>query len=95
MVISMETITLMPEDGGRPAEFYVLEETTVGGRDYFLVTDAEDGDGEALILKDMSGKEDAEALFVIVSDDDELEAVADIFAGLMEDVSLQKDEQDI
>ncbi len=95
MIIDMETITLIPEDGGSPVEFYVLEETTVGGRDYFLVTDAEDGDGEALILKDMSGKEDAEALFVVVSDDNELEAVADIFAGLMEDVSLQKDEKDI
>ncbi len=91
----MEKITLIPEDEERPVEFYVLEETTLGGRDYFLVTDAEDGDGEALILKDMSDKEDAEALFVVVSEDEELEAVADIFAGLMEDVSLQKDEQDI
>lgn len=89
----MEKITLIPEEGERPAEFYVLEETTVGGRDYFLVTDTEDGDGEALILKDMSGKEDPEALFEIVSDDDELDAVADIFAGLMEDVSLKRDEK--
>ncbi len=90
----MEKITLIPEDEERPVEFYVLEETTLGGRDYFLVTDAEDGDGEALILKDMSEKEDAEALFVVVSEDEELEAVADIFAGLMEDVSLQKNEGD-
>lgn len=90
----MEKITLIPEDEERPVEFYVLEETTLGGRDYFLVTDAEDGDGEALILKDMSEKEDAEALFVVVSEDEELEAVADIFAGLMEDISLQKNEGD-
>lgn len=90
----MEKITLIPEDKERPVEFYVLEETTLGGRDYFLVTDAEDGDGEALILKDMSEKEDAEALFVVVSEDEELEAVADIFAGLMEDISLQKNEGD-
>lgn len=90
----MEKITLIPEDEERPVEFFVLEETTVGGRDYFLVTDAEDGDGEALILKDMSEKEDAEALFVIVSDDDELDAVAGIFAGLVEDISLQKNEED-
>lgn len=89
----MEKITLIPEDEERPVEFYVLEETTVGGRDYFLVTDAEDGDGEALILKDMSEKEDAEALFVIVSDDEELDAVAGIFAGLVEDISLQKNEE--
>lgn len=90
----MEKISLIPEDEERPVEFYILEETTVGGRDYFLVTDAEDGDGEALILKDMSEKEDAEALFVIVSDDDELDAVAGIFAGLVEDISLQKNEED-
>lgn len=89
----MEKITLISEDEERPVEFFVLEETTVGGRDYFLVTDAEDGDGEALILKDMSEKEDAEALFVIVSDDDELDAVAGIFAGLLEDISLQKNEE--
>lgn len=93
-MIGMEKITLIPEDGERPVEFYVLEETTVGGRDYFLVTDAADGDGEALILKDMSEKEDAEALFTIVSDDDELDALAGIFEGLMEDVSLEKDEED-
>ncbi len=91
----MEKIILTPEDDGQPVEFYVLEETTVGGRDYFLVTDAEDGDGEALILKDMSEKGDAEALFMIVSEDDELDAVAGIFAGLMEDVSLKKDDKDV
>lgn len=91
-MIGMEKITLIPEDGERPVEFYVLEETTVGGRDYFLVTDTPDGDGEALILKDMSEKEDAEALFVIVSDDDELDALAGIFEGMMEDVSLEKEE---
>lgn len=91
-MIGMEKITLIPEDGERPVEFYVLEETTVGGRDYFLLTDTPDGDGEALILKDMSEKEDAEALFVIVSDDDELDALAGIFEGMMEDVSLEKEE---
>lgn len=93
-MIGMEKIALIPEDGERPVEFYVLEETTVGGRDYFLVTDTPDGDGEALILKDMSEKEDAEALFVIVSDDDELDALAGIFEGMMEDVSLEKDEEE-
>ena len=33
-------------------EFFVLEQTRIGGTDYILVTDMEDGDGDALILKD-------------------------------------------
>ena len=59
----MEKITFITEEGEPPVEFYVLEQTTVGGCDYFLVTDTEDGDGEALILKDLSAKEEEEAVF--------------------------------
>ena len=48
----------------------------------------EDGDGEALILKDMSAEEDTEAVYEIVTDDAELEAVATVFENLLEDVDL-------
>ena len=54
---------------------------------YILVTDKEDGDSEALILKDVSNSDDEEALYEIVSDDEELNAVADIFDSLIEDIS--------
>lgn len=88
---AMEKITMIPENGEQPVAFYVLEETTVGGIDYFLVTDTEEGDGEALILKDLSDREDAEALFEIVSDSSELDAVAAVFESLLEDVTLRKE----
>ena len=58
----------------------------MGGTDYILVTDMEDGDGDALILKDLSGPEDAEAIYEVVSDDNEMEAVADVFEKMLDDI---------
>ena len=77
----------MPESG-EPVEFYVLEQTKIGGIDYILVTDTEDDDGEALILKDISDPNEADALYEIVEDDEELKAVATVFGNMLEDVDL-------
>ena len=77
--------------GEEPVEFYVLEQTTVAGINYILVTDEEEGDGDALILKDISGKDDEEAVYDSVSDDKELNAVAEIFENLLDDVEFTKE----
>ena len=66
----------------------MLEQTRINGADYILVTDAEDGDGEALILKDLSEDGEQEAVYEIVEDDDELEALSVIFGEMLEDVDL-------
>lgn len=81
----LEKITFNPE-GEDPVEFYVLEQTRIGGFSYVLVTDFEEGDGEALILKDISRDGEEESVFTIVSDDRELEAVAGVFESMLEDV---------
>ena len=52
----MEKITFIPENEEEAVEFYVLEETRIGGVDYILVTDSEEGDAECLILKDSEVK---------------------------------------
>ena len=83
----MDKILFMTEDG-EPVEFYVLEQTRIGGLDYILVTDTEEDDGEALILKDISNSDDAEALYEIVEDDKEIDAVAAVFGNMLEDVDL-------
>ena len=44
----LEKITFRPE-GEEPVEFYVLEQTRIGGHNYILVTDVEEGDGDANI----------------------------------------------
>lgn len=82
----MEKITFRPEND-EPVDFYVLEQTRIGGVNYILVTDCEEGDGDALILKDLSKDGDEESVFSVVSDDEELNAVAGVFENMLEDIS--------
>lgn len=83
----LEKITFRPE-GEETVEFYVLEQTRIGGHNYILVADVEEGDGDALILKDMSQDGEEESIYDVVSDDEELEAVSGVFADMLEDVDL-------
>ena len=86
----MEKIILSPE-GEEPIELYPTEQTVIGAKTYLLVTDEEDGDGEALILRDDSDIKDEEAVYVIVDDDLELEAVAGVFRKLLSEDGIDLD----
>lgn len=83
----MEKIVFESEKDGS-VEFYVLEQTKIGGASYLLVTEEEEGDSDALILKDVSMPEDAEAVYEIVEDETELDAVAAVFENILGDVDL-------
>lgn len=87
----LEKITFRP-DGEEPVDFFVLEQTRIGGYNYILVTDYEEGDGEALILKDLSKDGEEESLFTIVSDEEELTAVAGVFENILDDIEFVSDE---
>lgn len=86
----LEKITFRPENDD-PVDFYVLEQTRIGGFNYILVTDAEEGDGDALILKDLSQDGEEESVYTIVSEDEELDAVAGVFASMLDDVDLERE----
>ena len=86
----MEKIVFSP-DGEESVEFFCLEQTIIGAKTYLLVTDEEDGDGEALILRDDSDIKDEEAVSVIVDDDLELEAVAGVFRKLLSEDGIDLD----
>ncbi|WP_026517448.1 DUF1292 domain-containing protein [Butyrivibrio sp. MC2021] len=86
----MEKIVFSP-DGEESVEFFCLEQTIIGAKTYLLVTDEEDGDGEALILRDDSDIKDEEAVYVIVDDDLELEAVAGVFRKLLSEDGIDLD----
>ena len=43
----MEKICFTPPDESEAVWFYVLEQTRIGGHNYILVSDSEEGDGEA------------------------------------------------
>ncbi|MBD5484010.1 MAG: DUF1292 domain-containing protein [Lachnospiraceae bacterium] len=83
----MEKIVFTAQ-GEEAVEFYVLEQTRLGGINYILVTDSEDGDAEALILRDISADGEAEAVYEIVTEDEELNAVAAVFENMLDDVKL-------
>ena len=86
--MKQEKILFQPE-GEEAVEFYVLEQTRIGGVDYILVTDAEDGDADAWIMKDISADGEEEGVYVFVEDDDELAAVAGIFADMLDDADIK------
>ena len=88
--MNLEKIMFSP-DGEEAVEFYCLEQTVIGAKTYLLVTDEEDGDSEALILRDDSDMNDEEEVYVIVDDDQELEAVAGVFRKLLSEDGVDLD----
>lgn len=81
------TITLVSDDGEKET-FFVLEETTLNGENYLLVTDSEDEDGECYLLKDTSGPNDPEACYEFVEEDGELDYIGKIFSQLMSELGV-------
>ena len=80
----------MTADSGESVDFYVLEETRIGGTDYLLATDApEDEDGECYILKDVSGPQESEAVYEFVEDDGELDVLFAVFEKLLDDADVE------
>ncbi len=82
-------IEFCPVGEEKTVGFFVVEETRIGGVSYLLVTETEDDEADAYILKDLSEDGEEEARYVFVEDDDELEAVSKIFAELLEDVDIE------
>lgn len=84
----MEKITFTP-DGEEAVDFYVLEQTTITGVTYILVTDAEeDEEGEAYILKDVTGSDSEDRVYEMVEDDEEFDAVSGVFESMLDDIDL-------
>lgn len=86
----MEKIEFKPDSNEEPVEFFVVEQTMIAGASYLLVTDKEEGDADALILKDVSEKTEETGAYVIVSDEKELAAVAGVFENMLEDITIEQ-----
>lgn len=84
----MEKIKFVAEDGNE-IEFYVEEQTRVNGIDYLLVADSDGDEANAYIMKEVSADTGSEAEYVMVEDDVEFEAVAGVFAQMMDDVDFR------
>lgn len=85
----MERITFTMPESGEEAEFFIVEQTRINGRNYLLVTESDDEEeAEAYILKDLSESGETEAVYEIVDEDGELEAISKVFAELLDDIEL-------
>lgn len=80
---------ILIDDEGNEEEFYIEEQTRVYGKNYILVSTAQEGDAEALILKDISEDSNEEAAYVPVDDESELAAVMKIFEEMLDDIDIQ------
>ena len=80
-------------EDGESIELYVIEQTRIGGKNYLLVTEEADGDGEAMILRDLSGDTDQESIYEFVEDDDELQAVDSVFESMLDDVEIVRENE--
>ena len=80
---------ILIDDEGNEEVFYIEEQTRLYGKNYILVSTAQEGDAEALILKDISEDSNEEAAYVPVDDESELAAVMKIFEEMLEDIDIQ------
>lgn len=84
----MEKVRFVDPDTKEEVEFFVVEETKVNGMRYLFVTEEEDGDCDAYILKEVAAEEE-EVVCEMVEDEMELAAVGKIFAELIEDADIE------
>ena len=91
----MEKVTFT-DNNGEALEMFVIEKTRLSESDYLLVVDQPEGDAQALILKDVTpqvkGAAGKEASYQIVSDEQELDAVAALFESLVEDITFTEED---
>ena len=71
-------------------ELYVLEQTTINGINYLLVTeqDIEQEDAEVMIFKEVE-IDGMDVIYDPVTDDTELEAIAKVFDEMLEEFDVE------
>ena len=84
----MEKIRFQLADGTEE-EFFIEEQTRIGGVSYLLVSDSMEDEAAAYILKDVSKDTDPEACYEMLEDEDELQAVYKVFEQMLEDVDFE------
>lgn len=84
----MEKIVFRDPESQDELEVYVLEQTCINGTTYLLVTEEEEEDSVAYILKEILTEND-EAVYAMVEDDVELNAISKVFAEMLDDVDIE------
>ena len=69
-------------------ELMVIEQTMINNVNYLLVTDSEEDEADAYILKE-TGAETEEAYYEFVEDSTELEVISKVFEQMLDDIDLK------
>lgn len=85
----MQSINFITDEG-EEIPFYIIEQTTLAGKDFLLVTDSDKDEDEAevYIMQEISDQED-QTVYEFVEDEAQLEALSKVFAELLDDVDIQ------
>lgn len=84
-----KTIPFLTEDG-KEVEFYILEQTMIGGVNYLLVTDDIEADEtEVMMMKESQDSDGLYASYEFVEEEQELSAISRVFEELMDDVDIE------
>ena len=85
----MQSINFITDEG-EEIPFYIIEQTTLAGKDFLLVTDSDTDEDEAevYIMQEISDQED-QTVSEFVEDEAQLEALSKVFAELLDDVDIQ------
>ena len=75
-------------DNGEEIPFFVVVETKIAGENYLLVTDSEDDEADAYILREGSENTE-ESFYEMLEDDDKINAISKVFAELLDDVEFE------
>lgn len=87
-----ETVILTAPDTGEELEFYIVEQTCIGGVTYLLAAEEAEADSDAWILKEVR-TEGADAWYEFVEDDVEFDAISRVFEETLEDIGIERDKK--
>lgn len=90
----MEKLIFTAAEGEEAAELYILDQAKLQGYTYLLVTDSEDGDGDAMILRENDQTQGKETLYDIVEDDREIDSVLVLFKDTLEELGILIEEDE-
>ena len=85
----MQSINFITDEG-EEIPLYIIEQTTLAGKDFLLVTDSDTQEDEAqvYIMQEISDQDD-QTIYEFVEDEAQLEALSKVFEELLDDVDIQ------
>ena len=85
----MQSINFITDEG-EEIPFYIIEQTTLAGKDFLLVTDSDTQENEAqvYIMQEISDQDD-QTIYEFGEDEAQLEALSKVFEELLDDVDIQ------